>query len=198
MSELTITKENFEAEVLQSKEPVLIDFWASWCGPCRMLSPVISEIAEESSGKFKVGKVNVDDQEELAAMFRISSIPTLVVLKDGKVTNSSVGVRSKKQILEMLTVDQIDHNGQNGSADKGRVCDADKGQEAAGRTVYERILGRMLCRGRLKITSRHQKSEQNPGQRELLRQISVFQGKGSEEQNGKHRKSFPNEPASEA
>ena len=102
MSELTITKENFEVEVLQSKEPVLIDFWASWCGPCRMLSPVISEIAEESSGKFKVGKVNVDEQEELAAMFRISSIPTLVVLKDGKVTNSSVGVRSKKQILEML------------------------------------------------------------------------------------------------
>ncbi len=102
MSELTITKENFEAEVLQSKEPVLIDFWASWCGPCSMLSPVISEIAEESSGKFKVGKVNVDEQEELAAMFRISSIPTLVVLKDGKVTNSSVGVRSKKQILEML------------------------------------------------------------------------------------------------
>ena len=102
MSELTITKENFEAEVLQSKEPVLIDFWASWCGPCRMLSPVISEIAEESSGKFKVGKVNVDEQEELAAMFRISSIPTLGVLKDGKVTNSSVGVRSKKQILEML------------------------------------------------------------------------------------------------
>jgi thioredoxin 1 len=102
MSELTITRENFEAEVLQSKVPVLIDFWASWCGPCRMLSPVISEIAEESSGKFKVGKVNVDEQEELAAMFRISSIPTLVVLKDGKVTNSSVGVRTKKQILEML------------------------------------------------------------------------------------------------
>ena len=102
MSELTITKENFESEVLQSKVPVLMDFWASWCGPCRMLSPVISEIAEESSGKFKVGKVNVDEQEELAAMFRISSIPTLVVLKDGKVTNSSVGVRSKKQILEML------------------------------------------------------------------------------------------------
>lgn len=102
MSELTITKENFESEVLQSKVPVLMDFWASWCGPCRMLSPVISEIAEESSGKFKVGKVNVDEQEELAAMFRISSIPTLVVLKDGKVTNSSVGVRTKKQILEML------------------------------------------------------------------------------------------------
>ena len=102
MSELTITKENFEAEVMQSKVPVLIDFWASWCGPCRMLSPVISEIAEEIEGKFKVGKVNVDEQEELAAQFRVSSIPTLVVVKDGKVTNSSVGVRPKAQILAMI------------------------------------------------------------------------------------------------
>ena len=102
MSELTITKENFEAEVMQSKVPVLIDFWASWCGPCRMLSPVISEIAKESERKFKVGKVNVDEQEELAARFRVSSIPTLVVVKDGKVTNSSVGVRPKAQILAMI------------------------------------------------------------------------------------------------
>ena len=102
MSELTITKENFEAEVMQSKVPVLIDFWASWCGPCRMLSPVRSEIAEEGEGKFKVGKVNVDEQEELAAQFRVSSIPTLVVVKDGKVTNSSVGVRPKAQILAMI------------------------------------------------------------------------------------------------
>ena len=102
MSELTITKENFEAEVMQSKVPVLIDFWASWCGPCRMLSPVISEIAEEREGKFKVGKVNVDEQEELAAQFRVSSIPILVVVKDGKVTNSSVGVRPKAQILAMI------------------------------------------------------------------------------------------------
>ena len=102
MSELTITKENFEAEVMQSKVPVLIDFWASWCGPCRMLSPIIFEIAEESEGKFKVGKVNVDEQEELAAQFRVSSIPTLVVVKDGKVTNSSVGVRPKAKILAMI------------------------------------------------------------------------------------------------
>ena len=102
MSELTITKENFEAEVMQSKVPVLIDFWASWCGPCRMLSPVISEIPEESEGTFKVGKVNVEEQEELAAQFRVSSIPTLVVVKDGKVTNSSVGVRPKAQILAMI------------------------------------------------------------------------------------------------
>ena len=102
MSELKITKENFEREVLQSDKPVLIDFWASWCGPCRMLSPTISEIAEEYKDKVKVGKVNVDEEEELAAMFRVSSIPLLVVMKDGKVVNSSVGVRPKEQIVGML------------------------------------------------------------------------------------------------
>lgn len=102
MAELKITSENFEREVLQSDKPVLIDFWASWCGPCRMLSPTISEIAEEYKGKVKVGKVNVDEESELAAMFRVSSIPLLVVMKDGKVVNSSVGVRPKKQIVGML------------------------------------------------------------------------------------------------
>ena len=102
MSELKITKENFEREVLQSDKPVLIDFWASWCGPCRMLSPTISEIAEEYKDKVKVGKVNVDEEEELAAMFRVSSIPLLVVMKDGKVVNSAVGVRPKEQIIGML------------------------------------------------------------------------------------------------
>ena len=102
MAELKITSENFEREVLQSDKPVLIDFWASWCGPCRMLSPTISEIAEEYKGKVKVGKVNVDEESELAAMFRVSSIPLLVVMKDGKVVNSSVGVRTKEQIVGML------------------------------------------------------------------------------------------------
>ncbi len=102
MAELKITSENFEREVLQSDKPVLIDFWASWCGPCRMLSPTISEIAEEYKGKVKVGKVNVDEESELAAMFRVSSIPLLVVMKDGKVVNSSVGVRPKEQIVGML------------------------------------------------------------------------------------------------
>ena len=102
MAELKITRENFEREVLQSDKPVLIDFWASWCGPCRMLSPTISEIAEDYKGKVKVGKVNVDEEEELAAMFRVSSIPLLVVMKDGKVVNSAVGVRPKSQILKML------------------------------------------------------------------------------------------------
>ena len=102
MAEIKITVDNFEQEVIRSEQPVLVDFWAAWCGPCRMLAPAVAQIAAECEGKIKVGKVNVDEQEELAAMFRISSIPTLVVLKDGKVTNSSVGVRSKKQILEML------------------------------------------------------------------------------------------------
>ena len=102
MAELKITRENFEQEVLKSDKPVLIDFWASWCGPCRMLSPTISEIAEEYKGKVKVGKVNVDEESELAAMFRVSSIPLLVVMKDGKVVNSSVGVRPKEQIVGML------------------------------------------------------------------------------------------------
>ena len=102
MAELKITRENFEREVLQSDKPVLIDFWASWCGPCRMLSPTISEIAEDYKGKVKVGKVNVDEEEELAAMFRVSSIPLLVVMKDGKVVSSAVGVRPKEQIMNML------------------------------------------------------------------------------------------------
>ena len=102
MAELKITRENFEREVLQSDKPVLIDFWASWCGPCRMLSPTISEIAEDYKGKVKVGKVNVDEEEELAAMFRVSSIPLLIVMKGGKVVNSAVGVRPKDQIVNML------------------------------------------------------------------------------------------------
>ena len=102
MSEMNITRNNFEQEVLRSDKPVLIDFWASWCGPCRMLSPVISEIAEEYGDKVKVCKVNVDDEGELAASFNVMSIPTLVVVKDGKVTNSAVGVRPKAQIVEMI------------------------------------------------------------------------------------------------
>ena len=102
MTELKITNENFEREVLNSDKPVLIDFWAPWCGPCRMLSPTISEIAEEYKDKVKVGKVNVDEEGELATIFRVSSIPMLVVMKNGKVVNSTVGVRPKEQILKML------------------------------------------------------------------------------------------------
>ena len=101
MAVVTITKENFEQEVLQSTKPVLLDFWASWCGPCRMLSPIVDEIAEERTD-IKVGKVNVDEQQELAATFNVMSIPTLIVLDKGQVVNQSVGVRPKKQILTML------------------------------------------------------------------------------------------------
>ncbi len=101
MSVLTITKENFQKEVVESKQPVLLDFWATWCGPCRMLSPMVDEIAAENSD-IKVGKINVDEQSELAAAFNVMSIPTLVVMKDGKVTAQSVGVRPKAQILTML------------------------------------------------------------------------------------------------
>lgn len=101
MSVITITKQNFEQEVLQADRPVLLDFWAGWCGPCRMLSPVVDEIAEERPD-IKVGKVNVDEEAELAASFRVMSIPTLVVIRDGKVVNQSVGVRPKAAILEML------------------------------------------------------------------------------------------------
>ena len=102
MAEITITKENFEAEVIKSDKPVLIDFWASWCGPCKMLSPIIAQIADEYDGKIKVGKVNVDEQPELANAFSVSSIPTVVVMKEGKVTNMSVGYRPKEQIEALL------------------------------------------------------------------------------------------------
>ena len=102
MAELTLTKNNFEAEVMQSRLPVLIDFWASWCGPCRMLAPVIEQIAEETAGSVKVGKANVDEEPELAAAFQVSSIPTLVVIRDGKITQTAVGVQPKDRILDML------------------------------------------------------------------------------------------------
>ncbi|MBP2630171.1 MAG: trxA [Firmicutes bacterium] len=102
MSVLTITKENFEDEVLKSDKPVLIDFWAEWCGPCKMLSPIVDEIAGEVTQKAKVGKVNVDEQPELASQFKVMSIPTLVMIKDGKPVATSVGVKPKDDILAML------------------------------------------------------------------------------------------------
>ena len=102
MSVITITKDNFESEVLKSPVPVLLDFWATWCGPCRMVSPIVDEIAEESDGSYKVGKINVDEQPELASQFRVMSIPTLVVMKNGKVVNQATGARPKAQILAML------------------------------------------------------------------------------------------------
>lgn len=101
MSVIEITADNFENEVLKTDKTVLIDFWASWCMPCKMLSPVVDEIAEENPG-IKVGKVNVDEQPELAEKFGVMSIPTLVVFKNGQNIDSSVGVKPKAEILEML------------------------------------------------------------------------------------------------
>ena len=102
MSEIKITKDNFEEEVLKSKVPVLIDFWATWCGPCQMLAPIIEEIAKEANGRFKVGKVNVDEEVELATAFQVSSIPMLAVIKDEKVVNTAVGFMTKDKVLELL------------------------------------------------------------------------------------------------
>ena len=102
MAELKITAANFENEVLRSDKPVLLDFYADWCGPCKMLAPVLHEIAEENAGALKVGKINVDEQMELAMRFQVSSIPMLVVFKDGKVVAKSVGYRSKSEIAAMV------------------------------------------------------------------------------------------------
>ena len=102
MAEVTLTKENFDKEVLESKIPVLVDFWATWCGPCRMLAPIIAEIAEENAGKIKVCKVDVDEQPDLASRFRISSIPTLLVFKDGEMTASYLGYQPKEDVLALL------------------------------------------------------------------------------------------------
>ena len=101
MAVITITKENFAQEVLQSAKPVLLDFWASWCGPCRMLSPVVDEVAEERTD-VKVGKVNVDEQPELAGEFGVMSIPTLLVFEQGKLVRQAVGARPKASVLDLL------------------------------------------------------------------------------------------------
>ena len=101
MAVITITKENFQSEVVQSDKPVLLDFWATWCGPCPMVSPIVDQIADERSD-IKVGKINVDEQPELAQQFRIISIPTLVVMKDGQIANKAVGAMPKEEILALL------------------------------------------------------------------------------------------------
>ena len=101
MSAINVNKNNFDQEILNSDKPVLLDFWASWCGPCRMVRPIVDEIAAERSD-IKVGKINVDEQPELAAQFGVMSIPTLVVMKSGRIVNQAVGARPKAQILAML------------------------------------------------------------------------------------------------
>ena len=102
MAEITVTAQNFEEAVIKSELPVLLDFWAGWCGPCMMLIPIIAEIASEHSGKFNIGKINVDEQPELAAAFRVSSIPTLIVFKNGQPVSGVVGLVSKEEIIKLL------------------------------------------------------------------------------------------------
>jgi thioredoxin 1 len=99
---LNLTQENFEKEVLQSSSPVLVDFWAEWCGPCKMIAPVLDELAGEYDGKIKIGKVDVDSQQSLAAEYRVRSIPTLLVFKNGQIVDQKVGAKSKRDLKESL------------------------------------------------------------------------------------------------
>ena len=102
--EVTLTSENFKSEVLDSDLPVLVDFWATWCGPCQMMGPVVAEIAAEKEGVLKVGKVNVDEQEALAAEYKVMSIPTFILFKDGKAAGQVIGGRGKDELLKALGV----------------------------------------------------------------------------------------------
>ncbi|MBR1983193.1 MAG: thioredoxin [Clostridia bacterium] len=102
MSEIIINKDNFYDEVVMSNIPVLVDFWATWCGPCKMIAPILSEIATEYAGKIKVAKVNVDENVELSNEFGIQSIPTLMLFKNGEVVNTIIGFREKEEIVKLF------------------------------------------------------------------------------------------------
>ena len=104
MSEITLTKSNFESEVLNYEGKVLVDFWASWCGPCKMIAPVVEEIANEFEGRVKVGKVNVDDEAELSIKYQVMSIPTILIFENGEITNKAIGYRSKEELIELLNL----------------------------------------------------------------------------------------------
>ena len=103
MSEVTITKKNFREEVLESSVPVLVDFWATWCGPCRMLAPIIEEIAAEYAGRLKVGKVNIDEEQDIAMQLQVSAIPTVFLFKDGQPVNMFMGYRPKAAVEEFIS-----------------------------------------------------------------------------------------------
>ncbi len=102
MAELVITNDNFEQEILKADKPAVVDFWAPWCGPCRMMGPVIEKFAEEFEGKYVVGKVNVDDEEELAGRFNIMSIPTIKIFKNGAEAATALGVQTREKLLELI------------------------------------------------------------------------------------------------
>ncbi|MBQ1642695.1 MAG: thioredoxin [Oscillospiraceae bacterium] len=103
MAEVTVTKDNFKAEVLESDIPVLVDFWASWCGPCKMLAPILEEVGREKEGSLKIAKINVDDEPELANQFGINSIPSVFLFKNGQVANRAVGLMPKAKVLEFIS-----------------------------------------------------------------------------------------------
>ena len=102
MAEITLTKQNFETEVLASELPVLVDFWAEWCGPCRMIAPTVEEIANEYEGKVKVGKFNVDAESDLAIRYHIDAIPALLIFKNGEVVETRKGLRPKSELCALL------------------------------------------------------------------------------------------------
>lgn len=99
---INLTNENFEKEVINSKKTILVDFWASWCGPCQMIAPIVEEISNDMSGKIEIGKLNVDEQPEIAIKYDVMSIPTLILFKDGKVVNTIIGYHSKEEILDFI------------------------------------------------------------------------------------------------